>query len=192
VNTLPTHRFDSFIAGMTTLVDRRPAEAEILSTGAALLRTLIAADDWLDPAFARDDPQRFQLFLLHCDPQARFSVVSSVWAPGQASPIHDHTVWGVIGVLRGGETEERYRQGPDGRLEAEGAKLTLHPGDVSVLSPAAGDVHKVSNLYPDRVSISIHVYGADIGQVSRSSFDLTGGRKTFVSSYANAPARTAP
>ncbi len=32
----------------------------------------------------------------------RFCVVSFVWGPDQATPIHNHTVWGLVGVLRGG------------------------------------------------------------------------------------------
>ena len=30
----------------------------------------------------------------HVDARERFSVVSFVWAPGQKTAIHDHTVWG--------------------------------------------------------------------------------------------------
>jgi predicted metal-dependent enzyme (double-stranded beta helix superfamily) len=38
---------------------------------------------------------------------------------------------------------------------------------------------------PDRPSISIHVYGADIGAVHRSVFTVDGIAKPFVSGYAN-------
>jgi predicted metal-dependent enzyme (double-stranded beta helix superfamily) len=189
---LASNRFDRFVSDLDALVARQPAETEILSTGAALLRALVAVDDWLDPGLAQGDPERYQQYLLYCDPQARFSVVSFVWGPGQSTPIHNHTVWGLIGMLRGGEIDQRYRAGPDGRLEADGAAAILRAGDVATLSPATGDIHKVTNLHPDQVSVSIHAYGADIGRVSRSTFDLEGGRKTFVSGYSNVPARKAP
>ena len=55
------------------------------------------------------------------------------------------------------------------------------------VSPAIGDVHRVRNALADRVSISIHVYGADIGAVRRHVFDArSGAAKAFVSGYANA------
>lgn len=53
------------------------------------------------------------------------------------------------------------------------------------LSPKQGDIHRVANAYDDRVSVSIHVYGGDIGAITRSSFDPAGRRKRFVSGYAN-------
>jgi 3-mercaptopropionate dioxygenase len=59
---------------------------------------------------------------------------------------------------------------------------------VDAVSPTIGDLHRVSNAHADRVSISIHVYGADIGAVRRSVFDEWGQRKAFVSGYADAPA----
>ena len=39
------------------------------------------------------------------------------------------------------------------------------PGDVDKVSPTIGDVHLVANALPDRPSVSIHVYGANIGAV---------------------------
>ena len=43
----------------------------------------------------------------------------------------------------------------------------------------------MSNALADRVSISIHVYGADIGAVKRHVFDAdTGAMKDFVSGYS--------
>ena len=59
------------------------------------------------------------------------------------------------------------------------------PGDVEAVSPAVGDVHRVHNAYVDRVSISIHVYGANIGAVARHVFPVEGGTKPFVSGYSN-------
>jgi predicted metal-dependent enzyme (double-stranded beta helix superfamily) len=35
-------------------------------------------------------------------------VVRFVWMLGQKTPIHDHTVWGLVGVMRGEELCEEY------------------------------------------------------------------------------------
>jgi predicted metal-dependent enzyme (double-stranded beta helix superfamily) len=61
----------------------------------------------------------------------------------------------------------------------------LLPGDVEALSPAKGDIHRVSNALADAPSISIHVYGANIGAVRRSTFAPDGTPKLFISGYAN-------
>jgi predicted metal-dependent enzyme (double-stranded beta helix superfamily) len=127
---------------------------------------------------------RYRQYLLHRDPAERFSVVSFVWGPGQATPIHDHRVWGLVGVLRGAEIDQRYARAANGSLAPAGAPTRLDAGAVTALSPATGDIHRVTNAYDDRVSISIHVYGADIGRVERATYDEAGTSKPFISGYA--------
>jgi predicted metal-dependent enzyme (double-stranded beta helix superfamily) len=180
------HRLAQFIADLSALVDRTADEATILDRGAVLLAGLVAHDDWLPDAQARPDPERYRQYLLHRDPDARFSVVSFVWGPGQATPVHDHTVWGLVGVLRGAELSQGYdRRG--GALAASGPVHRLEPGQVEAVSPRIGDIHRVANAFEDRTSISIHVYGADIGAVRRSTYDAEGRPKPFVSGYADTP-----
>ena len=176
-------RLGTFVTDFGRLLDSGPDEARVLRDGGALRQRLVARDDWLPDAFARHDPARYQQFALHVDPAGRFSVVSFVWGPGQATPVHDHTVWGLIGVLRGAEHSQGYLRLGDG-LKPRGEPVRLDQGDVDAVSPAIGDVHRVSNAYDDRVSISIHVYGADIGRVQRHTYPPEGGRKPFVSGYS--------
>ena len=174
-----------FVTGFGRLLDTRPDEARILAEGGALLRTLIARDDWLPEAFAQPHPTYYQQHLLHTDSTERFSVVSFVWGPGQATPVHDHTVWGLIGMLRGAEESQAYVE-REGRAIPQGAPVRLVPGDVEAVSPTIGDVHRVRNVYDDRVSISIHVYGANIGAVRRAVYQPDGTEKLFISGYSNA------
>ncbi|AMP14912.1 cysteine dioxygenase [Collimonas pratensis] len=178
-------RLRHFVTAFAALLDSKPPEVQILRDGGALLRQLIAVDDWLPDAYALPQPERYQQYLLHADSAERFSIVSFVWGPGQATPIHDHTVWGLIGMLRGAETSQAYRYTQDGRLQASGAAVKLTPGAVELLSPGLGDIHKVHNTLADSVSVSIHVYGANIGAVQRSVFAEDGSHKTFISGYSN-------
>jgi predicted metal-dependent enzyme (double-stranded beta helix superfamily) len=178
-------RLRDFIRALSELLESTPQESAILRDGGLLLGRLVAFDDWLAPAFAEADPARYRQFLLHPDARGRFSVVSFVWGPGQATPIHDHTVWGLIGMLRGAEYSQAYRHAPDGSLAADGAPRRLLPGNVDAVSPTIGDIHQVGNVYADRVSISIHVYGADIGALQRSVYSADGRRTPFVSGYSN-------
>lgn len=180
-------RFPRFVQALTRLHDEGGMTPhEIALAARPLLAELVAHDDWLPEAFAQPDPQHHRQYLLHADPAERFSVVSFVWGPGQATPVHDHTVWGLIGMLRGAERSQRYAKGgPGGGLQALDTEV-LHPGQVDLVSPTVGDIHRVSNLYGDRASISIHVYGGNIGRIERHVYDpATGARKTFVSGYSN-------
>jgi predicted metal-dependent enzyme (double-stranded beta helix superfamily) len=178
-------RLRGFVADFTLLVNEAPDEARVIAEGGALLESLIAHDDWLPAAFAQPDPQRYRQYLLHCDPLERFSVVSFVWGPGQQTPVHDHRVWGLVGVLRGAELDRHFTRTADGALVA-GQAARLDPGQVAVVSPSIGDVHQVSNALPDRPSISIHVYGANIGAQPRATYDLaTGAERHFISGYVN-------
>lgn len=180
-------RLRGFIADFTRLVERHGGdEPAILDAGRALLVDLIATDDWLPDAYAQPDPAHYRQYLLHCDPYERFSVVSFVWGPGQRTPIHDHTVWGLVGVLRGAERSQRYDLQDAGGPPVASPPEILKAGAVEAVSPRIGDVHAIANALPDRPSISIHVYGGNIGAVRRSVFDpLTGQRKLFISGYAN-------
>jgi predicted metal-dependent enzyme (double-stranded beta helix superfamily) len=174
-----------FIGELTGLLDAKADETTILERGGAALRALVASDSWLPDEFAEPNPDSYRQYLLYCDPWERFSVVSFVWGPGQRTPIHDHTVWGLIGMLRGAELARGYTRDPAGGLVA-GAVSRLEPGDVTAVSPRIGDIHTVENALADRSSISIHAYGANIGAVARHVFVAeSGAAKPFVSGYAN-------
>lgn len=179
-------RLRDFVQAFTRLVEQAgDDEARLLADGRTLLRELVSHDDWLPDAFARPDPTRYQQYLLYCDPDERFSVSSFVWGPGQTTPIHDHTVWGMVGVMRGAELCEEYETGNGAAPRATGSHR-MEPGAVDLVSPTIGDVHRVSNALADRPSVSIHVYGANIGAVRRHVYDADSGEVgDFVSGYSS-------
>src|SRR5215510_15041046 len=135
-------RLRRFVCDLTRLTDAGAGEPEILKEAGTSLRALAAADDWLPPEFAEPHPAQYRQYLLYCDPYERFSVVSFVWGPGQRTPVHDHTVWGLIGMLRGAELSRDYTLDAAGGLIA-GAASRLEPGDVTAVSPRIGDIHTV-------------------------------------------------
>ncbi len=177
-----------FVAGMTALVNQNLGdEALVIEQAKPLMRQLIERDDWLPEAMAASHPEYYQQHLLYGDPLDRFSLVSFVWGPGQKTPIHDHTVWGIIGMLRGSEFGQRYVRAADGSLSAHGPEEQLKPGDIDVVSPTLGDIHVVRNGLADQDSISIHLYGGNIGRIQRHVFAPdTGESKAFISGYSNA------
>jgi len=176
----------NFVTGTMEVLETQAAEDVFLPRVGVLMRSLISRDDWLDSTCAQSHPSFYQQYLLYADPDDRLSVVSFVWGPGQSTPIHDHTVWGVIGMLRGSEYAQQYELDAGGRPSPLGQELCLMPGDVEFVSPRLGDIHQVRNAYSDRVSISIHAYGGNIGKIRRHVFAAdTGSIKEFISGYAN-------
>jgi predicted metal-dependent enzyme (double-stranded beta helix superfamily) len=173
------------VRALTRLADGQASEAVFLTKGKEILAQLISQDDWVEEDFRKTHPEYYQQYLLYCDPYERFSLQSFVWGPGQSTPVHDHTVWGLVGVLQGAESCMRYRQTVGG-LVSEGPAVILERGSVDAVSPTVGDIHKVSNAFSDRTSISIHIYGANIGNTRRHVFDTnTGAQKDFVSGYSS-------
>ncbi len=164
---------------MTAVIERSGGdEQQILRFGAPHVQQLIAQDDWLPEHLARPIAGSYGQYLLYCDPQLRFTTVAFVWDRGAGTPIHDHMVWGIVGVLRGAEVAERFAIG-DGGLRSLG-EVRLDAGQIDCVSPRIGDIHQVRNAFVDRSSISIHVYGADLCKIERHVFDRATGRSTPV------------
>jgi crotonobetainyl-CoA:carnitine CoA-transferase CaiB-like acyl-CoA transferase/predicted metal-dependent enzyme (double-stranded beta helix superfamily) len=178
------NRLNPFLAALTKLADEAIEDEAVLTARVGeALKLLVRYDNWLDDEFAMPDARCYRQYLLYCDPLSRFSVVSFVWGPGQQTPIHDHTTWGLIGMLRGAELSESFEI-RDGKPIGTGVQR-LEPGEVALVSPTIGDIHRVWNAFQDRVSISIHVYGGDIGAIQRHVYTEEGNIKMFVSGYAN-------
>jgi predicted metal-dependent enzyme (double-stranded beta helix superfamily) len=180
-------RFRDFIARLSTLAESAGSnERRMLDEGGRLLAELVSHDNWLPEEFACESAQSYRQYLLYCDARERFSVVSFVWGPGQSTPVHDHTVWGLVGVLRGAEICGEYAPHEAGKPMRHAGEHRLERGEVDKVSPTIGDIHRVANALPDTPSVSIHVYGANIGAVSRHVFDEASGAVTpFVSGYHN-------
>jgi predicted metal-dependent enzyme (double-stranded beta helix superfamily) len=147
-----------------------------------LLRRLVTELDWLEQKYRRAIRDKaYAQYLLYRPADHAFSVVSFVWNPGQGSPIHDHCTWGVIGQYEGEEEEHRFRI-IDNRLEPIGVVLA-RPGDVSHVYPPSRDIHQILNRSATP-TVSIHIYGGDIGSQRRHSYDPnTASMQDFISGY---------
>nr|WIE91234.1 cysteine dioxygenase [Mesorhizobium sp. WSM4875] len=177
-------KFRDFVHDLTLLANEDPSEAVMLRKARPLMSDLLTSDEWLPDEFAKPDPDRYSQYLLHCDPLERFSIVSFVWAIGQETPIHDHTVWGILGVLRGSEKSQRFEI--EGNvIQRVGGLEYLESGQIDLVSPTIGDIHKVSNAEKARSSVSVHVYGGNIGRIGRHSYKENGSRKNFISGYSH-------
>jgi 3-mercaptopropionate dioxygenase len=180
-------RFTRFVKALTGTLDEAAGdEARIFHLATPHVAALVAHDDWLPERLTIPIPGAYGQYLLYRDPGTRFTTVAFVWDGGAGTPIHDHTVWGIVGVLRGAERAERfvYR---DGTLSSRG-EATLWAGEIDCVSPRVGDIHRVRNNFFDRPSISIHVYGADLCKIERHTYCAETGRVDAIVSkpYDNA------
>src|SRR5947209_574882 len=102
---LPTG-FSSVIAALTQAV-KSERVTTLASALAGLLKTGAFEDERL---YVRPLRTRYARKLIWRDPGNRFEVVGMSWAPGQASPLHDHGgLWGGEIVVSGTMRETRYR-----------------------------------------------------------------------------------
>lgn len=156
------------------------SETEIVQRVNASLSQLLDRRDrgWLPAKYLRPRCERYSQYPLYVAPNGTFCVTAVAFNPGVSTDVHDHRVWGVVGVYQGLEEQAFYKRRPEGGLRPAGRLVSL-PGECSWLLPPDEEIHSVANPTSDP-SVSIHVYGADIVRVPRKSYDLETGRTTTV------------
>jgi 3-mercaptopropionate dioxygenase len=162
------------VAAIRTATSQHADWQQTADLVAAQLRgNLPRVPDLLTVAEREGDLAGYRCHVLHVEPDGSFSVTAMVWRPGQVTPIHDHVTWCVFAVLQGVEYEELFTLAADGSHLVEVGRNEGRPGEVSGLAPP-GDIHRVRNI-GDGVSVSLHVYGADItrlGSSVRRTYDM--------------------
>ncbi|MGF1425443.1 cysteine dioxygenase [Kitasatospora sp. LaBMicrA B282] len=170
-----TPRFGELTAAIRAELRPTGSTDPVAARVAAALAPFLPHPDLLTPAQLEPDPHAYRQHLLHVEPDGSFSVVALVWLPGQATRIHDHTAWCVVGTYLGAEQETAFRLADrDGRAVLEPVATTVLPaGTVTHLTPP-GDIHLVRNATTGKV-VSLHVYGTDVsarGTSIRRVYDL--------------------
>lgn len=161
-------------------------ESVIVESVRSELERLLAGGLTLDPHFTAPQAEHYVMYPLFIADDGAFSIAAAVWGPGQTTPIHDHGVWGVVGIVSGVEHERRFEADPsdgpsDGLVDTR--TTDFHPGETVVCCTAEDDIHQVS-CGGAEPCVGIHVYGTDIGRHRRHSYDpVTGATKEFVSAW---------
>lgn len=175
-----TTAMESLVRDVREAVEASPGPERTSRAVADVLSGRVGEGRLLTEAQKEGAPDDYAQHVLHVEDDGSFSVVSLVWLPGQETPIHDHVTWCVPAVHQGREAEVHYDGVSDGegavadrgregrRVDylVEKARSEYRPGDVTALTPP-GDIHRVRNPGPEK-AISIHVYGADIGELGSS------------------------
>ena len=165
-------------------LDTDRARAEALRPAMA---ALLVADDPV-PAEAEEPFEGGAVGnLLHADADGRFHVLAVVFPEGTSSGVHHHGCWGVIGYLRGGDEEARYRD-VDG-VPVEASRHVWHQGDVTYLLPEEGEGwHRVRNPGPG-TGVSVHVLCRSPADHPHRYWDRDGGRSLDFPFVEAAPGR---
>ncbi len=128
------------------------------------LTSLIASRPSLPGQARRTAGDCYGRHLLYGDPEERFEVVVMTWAPGMATPVHDHGgIWCVEGVIEGVVNVTRYNLI---EMTADTARMesieTLHAGlgQCGALIPPV-EYHRISNPY-EELALTVHVYGGQM------------------------------
>ena len=167
------------------MVELAESEREILLIGRDLMARLFTTDDWLPTVFAVPNPAGGQQFQIYRDGLDRFSVVSTILSGGACVTISQPSVWEIAGVWRGAVNRQRLDASSTNSAQA-GVSRLLQARVVETRSSGSGEVLALCNAMDDRTSIIIHVYGGDIGQISRRSGASHGSMDAPPLGYANA------
>ena len=160
---------DAVLADPGLATDR--ARAEALRPAMA---ALLAADDPVPPEAEEPFEGGAVGNLLHADPDGRYHVLAVVFPAGTSSGVHHHGCWGVVGYLRGGDEETRFRE-VDG-VPREAGRHVWHQGDVTYLLSEEGEGwHRVRNPGPG-TGVSVHVLCRTPADHPHRYWDREGGR----------------
>ena len=172
------YRLADFIADLELVTAVALEDEERIRRIQRKLKLLIAGGD---PALG--DPARvppkdhYGRYLLHEDKGGRFVVVQLVWGPGQGTPIHDHSTWGVAGILTNELRIVNYDRIDLGARPGvaelrESSALEAPAGTVTYIQPPNDVIHSITNV-TEAATRSIHVYGKS--SVVCNQYDLEAG-----------------
>jgi predicted metal-dependent enzyme (double-stranded beta helix superfamily) len=162
-----------FLWDILSMVELTENAREILLVGGDLMSRLVGDPDCLPPQFSAPGAERARSYLLFADMMERFSPMSLVLAPGQATPIAEENFWRIAGVARGAVLRRRFDLDAEGRpvLRAHGEK-SLERGAVET-SPAGGFAQWV-NADPHKEALLVLAYGGEPAKTPRRVFDDEG------------------
>jgi 3-mercaptopropionate dioxygenase len=153
------------LGDVPAIAGRIKEELEAFSAGGLLL-----------PEHLREArPDHYCRRLLHRDAELGFTAVVMTWGPGQQTALHDHAgIWCVEAVVEGEMEVTRYelaeREGDLCRFVERG-HVSAGVGSAGALIPPF-EYHVLANAHPDRVALTLHIYGGEMDHCS--VFEPTG------------------
>ncbi len=165
----------TFEESVRKVLQEANSEKEIVNHIKPYFYSLLETEGLLPESYKQANLDKYRQFLLYKPQDEAFSIVAFVWGPGQTAPIHDHLVWGLVGIYEGAIEETRYRKVSDDKNEPTFSleivdTVIAKKKDISFVYPPNADIHSVRN--PDKdLAITIHIYGTDIGKQKRNRYE---------------------
>jgi predicted metal-dependent enzyme (double-stranded beta helix superfamily) len=185
------YEFKQLEADIDTILKQTSHFRGIIEEVRPFLQKLLTNENLLPVEYQKPLPNKYAQYLLYKPDNESFSVIAFVWGPGQVAPVHDHLVWGLVGLYQGSVIEKRYRRVEHGEAAEpkysihEISEITANKGDISFVYPPDHDIHSVSNPFED-IAITIHIYGTDIGKQERHIHDVsTGNSRDVITKHDN-------
>lgn len=159
-NVTQIYRLYRFLTDLEDLLNSIPDDQLRLQAICPLVRKLLTSSPWLQMTPLEPDPKiGWEVTMLYDEPFFPLTIQLVAWAPGVASPIHNHASWGVVALLSGQEKNTFWQRSPTSefpdRIESVGERL-LSPGDILCLMPDA--IHQVEAI-GEQPTISFNLYG---------------------------------
>lgn len=183
-----SYTLQEFIKDVDSVVRGYSSESEVLLHLKPALEKLVGSPGSVPAKAFAPRKDRFAMNLLQMPQDEAYSIIGGVWHPGQTTPIHDHLTWALIGVYEGEEREALFRRTDDGsnpklaKIQQVSERVNKK-GHVTILGHSG--IHRVDNISL-KPTTSVHIYGRDIGNAERHSYDpVTGEIGRFVSGYCN-------
>ena len=170
---MTAYGFRDFISDLEVITSVPESDEDRIRRIHRKLRLLISSGPFLPPQARAGHADHYARHLLHRDARHRFVIVAMVWGPGQKTPVHDHSTWGVMGIVENElrivnyDVESGDTKGGAVELR-ESSVLEIPAGTVSYVLPPNDVIHVIENA-TDKPTITLHVYGTDA--VECRSFD---------------------
>ena len=126
-----------------------------------------------DYALYADTGRRSEI--LHSD-ESGLTLVRSRFSPTEATPVHSHSTWGIVGVYAGQDLHRSYRRRDEGTgpgyadLELIEERV-LVAGDVVTIPPPPHDIHSQQG-YGGQPTYELVLFGANAMVIPRLVFDI--------------------
>lgn len=184
--TISTH-IKKLEVAIRNVLQQTSLEKEVVEQLKPHFDLFLKTKDLLPATYRQPKKNKYSQFLLYKPEDEAFSIVGFVWGPGQTAPIHDHLVWGLVGIYEGAIEETRYQRvksEQDSYALKKVEVVTAKAQDISYVYPPNRDIHSVRNPFTEP-AITIHLYGTDIGLQKRHIYEESASSKNIVTAHEN-------
>lgn len=182
---MPQPVLESFIAACRDRAACLSDPVDCVTAIAPLMHGLLGqTEEFLRPEHLRADPEHYARNAIHVPRTRLLSLFALVWNPGQWTPVHDHSSWGVVGIVRGVLQERNYiRIGADDGRDAgisllRGGVILMSPGTVTSFVPNPDHIHVTGVPEDGAPTVSLHLYGREMN--SFHVYDVAAGTRRLI------------